>query len=336
MRLASYRHGDRFVGAVLLGETLVDLGTAAQRGALAPDPGPVSVRTALERGWHRAERLREGAERAARDGQERRLDQVTLGPPVPDAGKVLCVGLNYVDHTQEVAFAPPEVPTIFAKFANSLVGPGADVRYPAGSKEVDYEGELAVVVGEVCKSVPVDRALDVVAGVMVLNDLSARDLQFATPQWTVGKAVDDFAPCGPSVVPLTDLPPIGTLRLTTRVNGVVVQSASTGEMVFGIQEIISFLSRTMTLHPGDIIATGTPAGVGMSQSPPRFLRVGDTVEVEIDGVGRIRNRIVPADAGAPAPPVRADRAATSPAEPAGGDGRPGDADGQSREGAKTA
>lgn len=220
------------------------------------------------------------------------LDEVELGPPVPDPEKILFLGLNYPEHAAEAEAAVPAVPTFFAKFRNSLVGPTSPVVLPTVSMFIDYEGELAVIIGERCKQVSEQEALAYVAGYTVCNDISARDLQMQTSQWTAGKAIDSFAPMGPGIVLAADIPDPQTLTLTTRVNGEVVQQENTANMIFSVAASIAFLSSFMTLEPGDIIATGTPSGIGAKRQPPLFLREGDIVEVEIERIGVIRNQMV--------------------------------------------
>ncbi len=217
---------------------------------------------------------------------------VELGPPVPDPDKILCIGLNYADHANEAGLAQTAVPLFFAKFRNALVGPSASIVLPRVSREIDYEGELAVVIGQRCKEVSEQEALQYVAGYSVFNDVSARDLQTQTSQFTAGKALDTFAPMGPGIVPASDIPDPQALLLITRVNGQEVQHSSTANMIFSVAKVISFLSSLMTLEPGDIIATGTPSGVGFKRTPPLFLQDGDVTEVEIEGIGQIRNPVV--------------------------------------------
>ena len=214
-----------------------------------------------------------------------------LGPPVPDPDKIICIGLNYADHASEAGLAQTEVPLFFAKFRNSLTGPTSPILLPRVSSQIDYEGELAVIMGTRCKEVSEQEALQYVAGYTIMNDVSARDLQMQTSQYIAGKALDTFAPMGPGMVLASDIPDPQALLLTTRVNGQVVQHASTASMIFSVAAIISFLSSLMTLEPGDIIATGTPSGVGFKRTPPLFLREGDVVEVEIEGIGQIRNPV---------------------------------------------
>jgi 2-keto-4-pentenoate hydratase/2-oxohepta-3-ene-1,7-dioic acid hydratase in catechol pathway len=219
---------------------------------------------------------------------------IYLGPPIPDPEKIICLGLNYRNHAREAGLAPPSAPMFFAKFPNSLIGPTDPIVPPRITKEVDYEGELAVVIGERARNVDGSRALDHVAGVMAFNDVSARDLQMANSLWTGGKAIDTFGPCGPALVTLDEIEDIQVLPVRTRVNGETVQDGNTSDMIFGVAETIAFLSQIMTLQPGDIIATGTPAGVGNSRQPKLFLHPGDIVEVEIDGVGTLRNPVAEA------------------------------------------
>jgi len=217
---------------------------------------------------------------------------VELGPPIPDPEKIICIGLNYADHANEAGLAQTEVPVLFAKFRNSLIGPTSPILLPRVSTQIDYEGELAVIIGMRCKEVTEQEALQYVAGYSVINDVSARDLQMQTSQYMAGKALDTFAPMGPGMVLASAISNPQSLLLTTRVNGQVVQHASTASMIFSVATIISFLSSLMTLEPGDIIATGTPSGVGFKRNPPLFLREGDVVEVEIEGIGQLSNPIM--------------------------------------------
>ena len=218
-------------------------------------------------------------------------DAVRLGPPIPDPLKIICLGLNYRDHAAESGVAAPSAPMFFAKWANSLVGAADAIVPPRTTQQVDYEGELAVVIGQRARRVDADHALEHVIGVMAFNDVSARDLQLANNLWTGGKAIDTFAPCGPALVTLDEIDDIQSLAIRTRVNGATVQDGNTAHMIFGVAEAVAFLSQIMTLEPGDIIATGTPAGVGQSRTPKLFLHEGDIVEVEIAGVGTLRNPV---------------------------------------------
>ena len=224
-------------------------------------------------------------------GQPHPLADVKLLAPVPRPGKILCVGLNYRDHARETGQAIPEEPVLFSKFANSVVGPGADVVVPPEADKVDYEAELAVVVGRRASRVAVEDALDHVAGYACANDVSARSLQFRSSQWLLGKAIDTFLPLGPYLVTGDEVPDPQALGIRCLVNDEVLQDSNTGEMVFGVADLVSFASRTITLEPGDLLVTGTPSGVGMAKDPPRFLRPGDRMRVEIDGLGELDNTV---------------------------------------------
>ena len=220
------------------------------------------------------------------------LSEVILGPPVPDPDKIICIGLNYREHAGEVDMEMPAAPILFPKFRNSLVGDGADIVMPDLTSKGDYEGEMAVVIGRRCKGVSEEDALGVVAGYMPFNDVSARDLQMQTSQWAAGKALDTFAPCGPALVTADEIGDVQDLNLRTRLNGEEVQSSNTSLMLFPVRTLIAFISSLMTLEPGDVIATGTPSGVGFTREPPLVLKPGDRVEVEIDSVGLLSNPVV--------------------------------------------
>lgn len=240
------------------------------------------------------EALLAAAERAARAGRAALgAETVALRAPILNPDKILCLGLNYKDHAAEQGARLPAVPIYFAKYRNSLVGPYEDVHVPrAAAAQVDYEVELAAIVGRRAFEVPAERALEYVAGYSCFNDLSARDLQMQNRQWLPGKAIDGFAPMGPGITPASAVRDPQALRLKTLVNGEVVQDASTAEMIFSVAECIAFASTFMTLEPGDVIATGTPAGVGFVRKPPLFLKNGDVVEIAIEGLGSLRNKIV--------------------------------------------
>jgi 2-keto-4-pentenoate hydratase/2-oxohepta-3-ene-1,7-dioic acid hydratase in catechol pathway len=294
MRLATYDRDGKWAAAVVLADgRLVDAAAAAHRAGLGSDGSWSSVRGILGEPADRSRALADGAEALAADGEPDVVVEAAsarLGPPVPDPQKILCVGLNYRAHAAEASLDEPPVPLVFAKFPNVLIGSGAAIELPAGNSEkVDYEGEIAVVIGRPTYRVSEDDALAAVAGWMPFNDVSARDLQTQTSQWTVGKSPDTFGPCGPYLVldgALSD----GTLELETKVNGEQVQLASTDQMIFSASRLISYLSATMTLVPGDIIVTGTPEGVGAHRDPPRFLRDGDVVEVRV-GEERLTNPV---------------------------------------------
>jgi 5-carboxymethyl-2-hydroxymuconate isomerase len=205
--------------------------------------------------------------------------------------KIVCVGLNYVDHAREVEMELPERPLLFAKWPSAVVGDGEAIVIPPDVEQVDYEAELAAVIGARVKGVSVENALEAVSGYTCLNDVSARAIQFADGQWTRGKSIDTFCPMGPRVVPRDEVGDPQTLRIACRVNGETMQDATTTDMIFSVAEIVAFVSETITLEPGDVIATGTPPGVAMGRADGRYLQPGDTVEVEIERVGVLRNPV---------------------------------------------
>ena len=216
--------------------------------------------------------------------------------PIERPQKIICVGLNYRDHAEEQGIAAPEKPILFAKWPNTLTGPGEPIELPAISEQVDYEAELGVVIGSRVRNVSVENALEAVAGYVCVNDVSARDLQFSDGQWTRGKSPDTFCPVGPQVVPAAELPDPQALGIRAILNGRTMQDSSTANMIFGVAEIIAFTSQTITLEPGDLIATGTPAGVGVFRDPPVFLQPGDEITIEIDGIGSLTNPVRAASA----------------------------------------
>jgi 2-keto-4-pentenoate hydratase/2-oxohepta-3-ene-1,7-dioic acid hydratase in catechol pathway len=288
MRLVSFRsEGDWRVGVEQDG-LVCDVTGPDQPCDLSPVrallvAGPAVLNAAIAQAQHAFE---------ARDPGLLALDALELGPPVPDPDKIVCVGLNYVEHAAEASLQVPTVPVLFAKFRNSLVGPQGEIVLPGFSTAIDYEGELAVVIGTRCKDAGEAEALSYVGGYAAFNDVSARDIQMQTSQWIAGKAIDTFAPMGPGIMPAAEIPDPQTLALTTRVNGMTLQKGHTSEMIFSVARLIAHISSLMTLEPGDIIATGTPSGVGFKRVPPVFLKEGDLVEVEIERVGLIQNRVV--------------------------------------------
>ncbi|MDM0117353.1 fumarylacetoacetate hydrolase family protein [Variovorax sp. J22R133] len=236
--------------------------------------------------------LREAAIAMEQYGVPVELEGIEYLPPVPAPQKIICVGLNYLDHTRESKFEQPAYPTLFLRTAASFVGYEQPIVRPLCSDQFDYEGELAVFIGKPGRHIRKASALDHVAGYSVSNEGSVRDYQFKSPQWTVGKNFDRSGSIGPDFVSADELPPGGAgLRIETRLNGETVQSANTSEMVFDTATVISLVSEAMALHAGDVILMGTPAGVGLARTPPLFMHHGDVVEVEIEGVGLIRNRV---------------------------------------------
>jgi 2-keto-4-pentenoate hydratase/2-oxohepta-3-ene-1,7-dioic acid hydratase in catechol pathway len=219
------------------------------------------------------------------------LDQVAIEVPVPDPQKIVCIGLNYRSHAAEAGLDPPTAPTFFAKFRNALVPTGTDVRLPGASKKVDYEAEVAFVIGRRCHDVSEEDAASHIAGYTLLNDLSARDLQFATPQWMPGKVFDGSAPCGPALVTADEAIANEAIELRLELNGETMQFASTDDLIFSIPALVSHLSRLMTLEPGDLVSTGTPAGVGSVREPRVWLKEGDEVVVSSPTLGRLETKI---------------------------------------------
>ena len=224
-------------------------------------------------------------------GAPRPLAEVRLLAPVPRPGKILCVGLNYRDHAKETGQAIPTEPVLFSKFANSVVGPRGGVVGAPPAAPGDDEGELGGGLGRRASRVAAADALDHVAGYACANDVSARSLQFLSSQWLLGKAIDTFLPLGPFLVTADEVPDPQALGIRCRVNDELRQSSSTGQMVFGVAELIAYASRTITLEPGDLVVTGTPSGVGMAADPPWFLSPGDRMRVEIDGLGELDNTV---------------------------------------------
>ena len=205
--------------------------------------------------------------------------------------KIVCVGLNYHDHAEEQGTELPDAPLLFAKWPNTLIGPGQPIVIPPVTKQVDYEAELGVVIGERVHGASAENALEAVAGYLCLNDVSARDLQFADGQWVRGKSLDTFCPVGPDLVPAADVPDPQVLAIRALVNGEALQDSSTSNMIFSVAEIVAHISQAITLEPGDVIATGTPAGVGAFRDPQVFLRPGDEVTIEIEGIGALTNPV---------------------------------------------
>lgn len=225
-------------------------------------------------------------------------DRIEYLPPLPAPPKIVCLGLNYKDHAAEGGFKAPDYPTIFARFGSSLIGHLAPLVRPRVSTHFDYEGELVAVIGRAGRHISQTAALDHICGYSVFNDGSVRDYQMRTPQWTVGKNFDATGPFGPAFVSADEVPPGATgLKLETRLNGKVMQSASTTDMIFDVKTTVALLSEVMTFEVGDVLVMGTPSGVGFARSPPVFMKPGDVCEIEIEGVGTLRNPVVDETAG---------------------------------------
>jgi acylpyruvate hydrolase len=236
--------------------------------------------------------LRAAHQRAETRGRTVEQTRMRFLPPIAHPPKIICVGLNYADHAAESPYELPKYPTIFPRYTSTLIGHGDALIRPRCSEQLDYEGELVAVIGKGGRHIPLQRALDHVIGYSIFNEASIRDYQFKAPQWTMGKNFDSTGAFGPAMVTADALPPGGSgLRLQTRLNGKVVQSANTKELVFDVANLVAILSEAMTLEAGDIISTGTPAGVGFGKKPPVYMKDGDVVEVEIEGIGVLRNPV---------------------------------------------
>ncbi len=223
------------------------------------------------------------------------LSEATIHAPLTRPKKLLGVGLNYKDHAAEIKAAIPKEPLLFGMYSNAIIGPEQAIVLPQMSRQVDYEAELAVVIGRRARHVPVETALDFVAGYTIVNDVSARDLQFSDSQWLRAKSFDTFAPLGPYLVTKEALGDAGDLDIELRLNGVTLQKSNTRNLIFKVADLVSYISRVMTLEIGDVIATGTPGGVGFARNPQVFMKPGDVVEIEIEGIGILRNPVVDFD-----------------------------------------
>jgi len=279
MKLVTYSRPGEAQRAGVLGD-----GGLHDAGELLGSTEPVTVRGLLA--GDQVARLAERLDLS--DADPVAPDSVTLGPPVPDPDKIICVGLNYRSHAEEAGMDPPAVPTIFAKFRNALTGPDATVTLPESSRKVDYEAEVAFVIGRRTAKVAAADALEHVAGYMLFNDLSARDLQFATPQWMPGKIFDGSAPCGPWLVTPDEAGPHDAISFELKLNGEQLQAGATDDLIFSVPQLIEHLSSWMTLEPGDIVSTGTPSGVGSVRDPRIWLKTGDRIEIGSPTLGVLR------------------------------------------------
>jgi acylpyruvate hydrolase len=317
MQLVTFSHrGVQRVG-LLERERVIDVNRAyaallAQRGeprarTLADALVPADMIGILESGERALTAIREAegyvregrgagepAESLKRDGVVFTRSEVVLKAPIPRPGKLILLGLNYRDHAEETGQKIPEVPTLFSKYHNSVIGPGAAILIPNATEQIDYEAEFAFVIGRRGHRIPRERALDYVAGYTIVNDVSARDYQFATSQWMVGKTFDTHCPMGPALVLKDEIADPHRLDISLSIAGEVLQTSNTSQLIFKIPETVEYLSQVMTLEPGDVIATGTPAGVGFTRKPPRWLQAGETVRVEIAGLGMLENPVAKA------------------------------------------
>jgi 2-keto-4-pentenoate hydratase/2-oxohepta-3-ene-1,7-dioic acid hydratase in catechol pathway len=285
MRLATIQTAAGPRAAILHGDFYIDLHTTR------PDL-PMSVRELIAGG---AGMLRAATEAAARpDAARHAAASVKLLAPIPDPPKVICIGLNYRDHAAETGAAIPREPVVFSKFATAIIGPEEAIRLPPVSQEVDFEAELVLVVGKKGRRLSAASAMDHLAGYTIGHDVSARDWQLKKDgkQWLAGKSFDTFAPTGPLLVTADEIADPHNLGIRLRLNGQTMQNSNTGQMIFRAGDLLAYISQVVTLEPGDLIFTGTPPGVGVARKPPVFLKGGDVVEVEIDGLGVLRNPVV--------------------------------------------
>ncbi len=301
MKLISYRwNGLEGIGAVV-GDMVVDLNAGLalldeQTGLLARDmthllqQGDDGIQRAKEVVRAYTQALQQNPARA--QAVARPLNEIQYLPPVPRPQKILAIGANYRAHCAESGLPVPPKPIVFVKVTSALIAHGEDIVYPRITKELDYEGELAVVIGKRARNVREDEAMDYVAGYTIMNDVSARDLQRTEGQWSRAKGCDTFAPCGPWLVTADEVPDPHTLQIETRVNGELRQQASTGDMVFSIPRLLVHITEGITLLPGDIISTGTPAGVGVYRQPQGLLQPGDEVAIRIERIGELVNGVV--------------------------------------------
>jgi len=294
MKFMNFQHPD--TGAERIGlvtsDRVADLSAAAEGGVLTIDAGTtLSGLIAREGALGQLESAIGALDGAALEPYTRGVDSVRALAPVPRPEKVIGIGLNYHDHAEEVGMGKPSEPFLFAMWANTIVGPGDDIIVPRMSDKIDYEAELAVVVGKTGRHIPEDRALDYIAGYTIVNDVSARDLQMKDNQWIRGKSFDTALPMGPVLVTTRALGDGDGLDIALRINGTTMQSSNTNNLIFKVPTLLAYISEGLTLRPGDIIATGTPGGVGFKRKPPVYLKAGDTVDVELEGIGILSNPV---------------------------------------------
>ena len=285
MRLVQYATQSESCPGVVIEDRIVDLRRAA--ASAGQDLRPFTSTLALLEAGEQALAFVRGLKS---DSDALPLSNVHLDCPV-GSRKIVAVGLNYKDHAIEAGLKIPSAPLCFAKFTSSLSGPFDPIQLPAEGAQVDFEGELGVIIGRKARRIAEDDALHHVAGYVVFNDVSDRRSQFDDGQWTRGKSCDTFAPTGPFLVTAEEVPDPGSLRIMTRVNGQIMQDSNTDQLIFSVPKLVSYFSCSFTLYPGDLIATGTPSGVGFSRTPPIYLKEDDLVEVEIERIGCISNRV---------------------------------------------
>jgi len=293
LRLATYRHQNQDHFGLVVEDILIDLSASSLWPAKPPD----SMRAFLEmgrEGMEIAERIRTSYRQNVEHGEFQTVpvSVVQLLAPVPSPSKMPFVGRNYRDHVSEAGAAASTLPNVFAKFSSNVIGTGGEIVLPPGEHEVDFEAEVAVVVGSLARQVPVSSAMDHVAGLTIANDVSARDIQFGENQLTLGKNYRSFAPIGPWLVTMDEFEQPLELRIQLWLNGELMQDANTSEMIWSIPALVSFLSSVTDLEPGDIIATGTPGGSGYFRTPRISLKHGDVIRIQIEGIGELVNRVV--------------------------------------------
>lgn len=281
MRVVTYEDAGKVRPGIVKQDTVVDLSGAGFHSV-------IELIEAGAEGLAKAEKLAGNAPREA----QRPLQSVKLLAPVPKPGKLICVGLNYLDHAKETGSEIPKVPTIFNKFNTAVIGPGANIVLPKASKAPDFEAEFAFVIGRGGRHIAKDNWKDHVFGYTIVNDVTARDYQRATTQWLMGKTFDTFAPMGPWIVTADEISDPHDLDIQLEIDGETLQDSNTRELIFKVPDLIAFLSSVFTLEPGDVVSTGTPSGVGFARKPPRYLRAGEEITVRIPAIGELKNRTV--------------------------------------------
>jgi 2-keto-4-pentenoate hydratase/2-oxohepta-3-ene-1,7-dioic acid hydratase in catechol pathway len=315
MKLVTYELGEQYRVGVIQSDCIVDVNAALvlfERGDVPNQTLSTAARTLRQRPviFHMIDLFAQGeeylqalgvitaqlaTETTNKDdfrGLFTPLATARLVAPIPRPPKIVCVGLNYADHAREQGIEPPKEPLFFLKSCNTICGPGDPIRLPPNSTQADYEAEFAVVMGKGGSRIPVDKAYEHVAGYMILNDVSARDMQFGDKQWFRGKSCDTFAPCGPWMVTKEEVPDPHNLSISLTLNGETMQDSSTSNLIFSVPRLISYLSQSLTWEPGDLISTGTPPGVGVFRKPPVFLKPGDTVSITVERLGTLTNSVV--------------------------------------------
>ena len=279
MRLVTFTTGSGPRAGVVVGDRIIDLVGAGYADVVsfleAGDAGVVAVNDLV-----------------ANPGETFSRAGVTLLAPIPQPPKFICIGLNYRDHAIESGMEIPTTPTIFTKYSNAVIGPGQPIELPSVSSQVDYEAEFAFVIGKRGKNIPAENWEEYIFGYTIVHDVSARDYQLATSQWTIGKTFDTFGPMGPELVAKDEIADPHNLRISLELNGQVLQDSNTSQFVFDIPALVEYLSKVMTLLPGDVVSTGTPPGVGMARKPPIFMKSGDDVKITIEGIGELCNPVV--------------------------------------------